>query len=101
MDREITWSPEALELLEGILTYWEERNGSKNYSIKLNKYFQDVLRQGSKYPESGRATRYQNVNYRIVKDYFIYYVYSDSSIEVISLCDMRRNPDYIKSLLDR
>lgn len=45
----------------------------KKYSLKLNKYFQDVLRQVSKYPESGRVTKYQNVNYRIVKDYFIYY----------------------------
>ncbi|GLR17919.1 type II toxin-antitoxin system RelE/ParE family toxin [Portibacter lacus] len=101
MVREIIWSPEALELLEGILTYWEERNGSKKYSLNLNKYFQDVLRQVSKYPESGRVTKYRDVYYRIVKDYFIYYAYNEEVIEVLSLCDMRRDPDYIKSLLDR
>jgi len=100
MEREVIWSLEALELLEGILTYWEVRNGSKKYSLKLNKYFQDVLRQVSKYPESGRVTKYQNVNYRIVKDYFIYYTYNDKAIEVLSLCDMRRDPDSIRSLLD-
>jgi len=99
MEREIIWSLEALELLEGILTYWEERNGSKKYSLKLNKYFQDVLRQVSIYPESGRVTKYQSVNYRIVKDYFIYNTYNDKTIEVLS-CDMRRDPDYIKFLLD-
>jgi len=73
----------------------------KKYSLKLNKCFQDVLRQVSKYPDSGRMSKYQDVNYRIVKDYFIYYAYNGEVIEVLSICDMRRDPDYIKSLLDR
>ena len=101
MGRQIIWSPEALELLEGILKYWEDRNGSKTYSLKLNRLVQDCLKQISKYPESGRIAKYQNVHYRIVRDYFIYYTYTEKEIEVLSLCDMRRDPEYIKSLVDR
>jgi toxin YoeB len=95
MGRQIIWSPEASDLLVGILTYWEERNGSQTYSLKLNRLFQECLKQVAKYPESGRKSKYQYVHYRIVRDYYIYYYYDDKSIEVLSLTDMRRDPDYI------
>jgi len=101
MGRQVIWSPEALELLEGILTYWEKRNGSKTYSLKLNKLVQDCLKQVSKYPKSGRSAKYKTVHYRIIRDYFIYYTFTDKEIIVLSLCDMRRDPEYIKSLLER
>ncbi len=99
MGRKIIWSKEALDLLEGILTYWEQRNGSKRYSLKLSKLFQDILKQTATFPEAGKQTDTKNVRYRIVKDYFIYYKYSNTKIEIVSICDMRRDPKYIKSLL--
>lgn len=99
MGRKIIWSTEALELLEGILTYWEQRNRSKTYSLKLNRLFQECLKQVSKYPKSGKKTKHHNVHYRIVRDYLIYYSFTDLEIKVLSICDMRRDPEYIKSLL--
>jgi len=101
MGRQIIWTPEALELLEGIFNYWEVRNGSKTYALKLNVLFQNCLEQVCKYPESGRSAKYQNVHYRIVKDYFIYYTFTDKEVEVLSLSEMRRDPEYIKSSLKR
>ncbi len=50
MDRKKIWSKEALDLLEGILTYWDDRNGSgltlsvecqlfNHHSIKIHYNF--------------------------------------------------------------
>lgn len=99
MGRQVIWSPEAADLLEGILMYWEERNGSQTYSLKLNRLIQKCLNQVSKHPESGRKSKYQSVLYRIVRDYFIYYQYDEYFIEVLSIVDMRRDTEHIKSIL--
>jgi hypothetical protein len=66
MGRQIIWSTEALELLEGILIYWEERNGSQTYSLKLYRLFQDCLKQVPKYPESGSKSMHKEVYYSVV-----------------------------------
>ncbi len=99
MGRRIVWSKEARDLFKGILTYWENRNGSKKYSLKLSKLLQDDIQQISTFPETGRLTDNKKVRYRIVRDYHIYYTYTNTEIEIISICDMRRDPKYIKSLL--
>jgi len=43
MALKIIWTRNAIEHLEDILNYWEVRNGSSSYSIKLYKLFQDGL----------------------------------------------------------
>jgi plasmid stabilization system protein ParE len=52
MALKIIWTKNALEHLEDILNYWEVRNGTNSYSIKLYKLFQDGLDLLSRYPTS-------------------------------------------------
>jgi len=52
-----------------------------------------------KFPESGQQTDNLFIRYKIVKDYFLYYSFDESTLYIVDVCDMRRNPEYIKSLI--
>ena len=53
----------------------------------------------TKFPELGRVTDNSFIRYKIVKDYFLYYSFDETTLNVVDVCDMRRNPEYIRSLL--
>ncbi len=83
-----------------ILNYWNKRNGSPRYSIKLINLFDESIMKLTNYPDSGKPTDNLLVKYKIVKDYFLYYSFDETTLYVVDICDMRRNPTYIKSLLE-
>ena len=96
MALKIVWTENAYTHLEDILYYWEARNGTKLYSIKLYKLFQNVLDIISRYPDSGSKTNNILIRRKVVKDYFIYYSYNEEALTVIGIVDMRRNPQFLK-----
>ncbi len=100
MARQVVWSPKAIEQLENILNYWQKRNGTKTYSKKLYNLFQQSLTRLSKYPDLGRQTTNLTIKFIIVKDYYLYYSFDASELKVVALCDMRRNPNYINSIIE-
>ena len=78
MALKIIWTKNALEHLEDILNYWELRNGTNSYSIKLYKLFQNGLDLLSRYPTSGTKT--------------------NNELTVLGIVDMRRNPKFIRKI---
>lgn len=100
MDLVVQWSDRAESELDYILNYWNDRNGSRRYSLRLISLVNDTIDKLAKNPESGRRTNNLFIRYRIVKDYFLYYSYDDTNLYIVDICDMRRDPKYIKSLLD-
>ncbi len=100
MARQVIWSKSSLLLLQEILEYWKERNGTTTYAEKLHALFQISLTQLANYPESGGLTENKRVRYKKVKTYYIYFTFDDSTLKVIAVCHVRRGPKYIKSLLD-
>jgi len=52
------------------------------------------------YPESGRQTDVNGIHYKIVKDYFLYYSFDTKHLYIVDICDMRRDPSFIRSLLN-
>ena len=76
MALQINWTVKALDHLDNILNYWEERNGTRTYSNKLHVIFQEALEVLSRYPDSGRQTNNLFLKKKSVKDYFIYYAYN-------------------------
>lgn len=92
----IVWTLNASTHLIEILHYWETKNGTKSYSMKLYKLFQNVIDILSRYPESGSKTNNILIRRKSTKDYFIYYSFDEELLTVLGIVDMRRNPQFIK-----
>ena len=92
MAKRIVWSARARKELIEILKYWDSRNKSKVYSIKLNKLIFDRLENAAKMPEAGTPSNDAQIRILIVKDYSIHYDIYQSHIEILTIWDTRRNP---------
>jgi plasmid stabilization system protein ParE len=98
MALKIIWTKNALEHLEDILNYWELRNGTNSYSIKLYKLFQNGLDLLSRYPTSGTKTNNELIRKKTIRDYFVYYSFDELNLTVLGIVDMRRNPKFIRKI---
>ncbi len=96
MALKVNWTERAFLHIEEILHYWEDRNGSRTYSVKLYDKVQSTLELLSFYPESGKKTDNQRLSKKIVKDYYLYYTFNEATLTVIGIIDMRRDPKYLK-----
>jgi len=77
-----------------------EKSGSSTYSGKLLKLVDDSINRLQKHPEIGRETENPRIRLKIIKDYFLYYSFNRTQIIILGIADMRRNPDFLKSLLE-
>ena len=98
MALQIEWTERSIDQLLEILNYWELRNGSRIYSLKLYQIILEALEVLSKYPESGQRTDNSKLRKKTVKDYFIYYTIDESHLTVIAISDMRRSKEFLDSL---
>lgn len=89
--RKIVWTKEANSERKEILEFWIDHNKSKTYSIKLNKLFIKALKQLAEHPKIGRETDFKNVRVKIVRNYLLFYEFSDVQIKVLSVWDGRRD----------
>ncbi len=85
--------------LNKVLDYWTERNQSNTYSHKFINLVDEALILLSRFSESGRQTENESIRVKIIREYFIYYSFDEKRLQVIDICDMRRDPEYINSLL--
>ena len=92
----IEWSERALLHLEEILNYWENRNKSKAYSLKLYSWIQTSLELLALHPASGKRTENIRLHKKIIKDYYLYYTFDSTTLTVIGIIDMRRDPEYLR-----
>jgi toxin YoeB len=83
MGLEIYYSPEFADSLEAILTYFDERNGSDQYSKKLFKMVHEQIRLLAIFPEIGRLTDFPGVRIMYIDKYGIEYQIRETSILVI------------------
>ena len=96
--RKIIWTKKAnIERIE-ILDYWIKRNQSKNFSVKLNKLFEESISQLSQHPNIGRKSSFKNVRVNILRDYFIFYEFNENEIIILSLWDCRRDENEITTV---
>ncbi|MBC7555910.1 MAG: type II toxin-antitoxin system RelE/ParE family toxin [Chryseobacterium sp.] len=71
--RIIVWSENAVYELKEILEYFNIRNKSKIYSLKLNAKIQSDLKLLLTYPEIGKNTTTLNVRAILIDNYFIFF----------------------------
>jgi plasmid stabilization system protein ParE len=93
MVREIIITQLADDDKNEILAYWKKRNKSNVYSKKLNNLFINAINYISEHPLLGKKTTMENVRFRIVSNYFIYYQYNLSTLFILRIWDSRQNPD--------
>jgi len=100
MALQVRWTEEAKLQFSEILNYWDDRNGSSIYSNKLLTLVDSSIIRLLEYPEIGRPTENKRIRLKIIKDYFLYYSFNEKTLVVLGISDMRRDPEYLRSLLE-
>lgn len=91
--KEIIWSKNALKELQDTLDFYNERNGSTNYSTKLLDEIESLLNLLTINEMLGRKTNDQNSRVLVKKVYLIFYEIKKDKIEILSFWDNRQNPE--------
>ena len=89
--RKIIWTKSAKFERKEILIYWINRTKSKTYSKKLNKLFSEAVNLSSEHPKIGRTTNDGETRINIVRDYLIFYEFTEKELIVQSIWDARRD----------
>jgi toxin YoeB len=96
MARQIVWTEKAQANRIALLSYWNKRNKSTQYSQKLNELLRESLLIISKHPFIGRSTDKENVRVKVLKGYLIFYEITVREIVVLLIWDCRQNPEDFK-----
>lgn len=99
MVKQVIWSLRAQEDRKNILNYWRQQNGSITYSKKLNYLFKEAVRIIKDFPQVGKLTDQKNVRMKIVRDYFIIYEDTGTTIYILTIWDSRQNPKKLDNIL--
>jgi len=99
MAKKIVWSAKAQEDRKKILEYWINRNKSNTYSIKLNSLFVDIIIILAEYLSISKLSDFENIRFKVVKDYNIFYALATGTIYIVALCDTRQDPEKLQTNL--
>lgn len=99
MVKQVIWSLRAQEDRKNILNYWRQRNGSITYSKKLNYLFKEAVPIIKDFPQVGKLTDQKNVRMKIVRDYFIIYEDTGTTIYILTIWDSRQDPKKLDDIL--
>lgn len=94
--RKISWTQKANFERKEILEYWINHNQSKIYSVKLNKLFLKTILQVAENPTIGRKTEFEDVRVKIVRDYLLFYEYSQKHVKILSIWNGHREEKTLK-----
>jgi len=99
MARQVVWTERAQKERIAIFKYWNNRNGSTIFSLKLYVLIKESLKLICAHPLLGRLTDKENVRVKVLRDYLIIYETTSDFIIVLSIWDCRQNPDDLKRIL--
>jgi plasmid stabilization system protein ParE len=97
--KKVIWSIRAQQDRIAILEYWINRNKSKTYSQKLYHLFNQAVDLIAEHPHIGRPTSFQNVKFKVVRKYQIFYEELQDRIEILLIWDSRRNPETLEKII--
>ena len=93
VERVIVWTSTAKSELKLIFDFFNTRNKSKEYSLKLHRKIQTELNLLIKQPYIGKKTNEINVRGLLIENYILFYELNDKAIVILSVWDTRQNPD--------
>jgi toxin YoeB len=94
--RRIVWSETAKLELKNIFEYFNFRNKSKLYSLKLNTLIHTELKILLQQPTIGKKTDSINVRGLLIGNYYIFYEINEIHIIILFVWDTRQNPKRLK-----
>ena len=95
----VFWTQTAINQRNLVFKYWNSRNKSNSYSVKLNFEIKRRIALLKSNPEMGRKTDFNNVKVVVMGHYSILYKIENSNILIVSFWDNRQNPDKLLQLL--
>ena len=93
MKREVRLSKRAMKKLDSLLVYLENEWSTKvkhNFILKLDKSLKQIQKLPDSFPESEKIRGLRKCV--VTKQTTVFYRYSDTSIDVITIFDNRQNP---------
>ncbi len=96
VERRIIWTTSAKLQLQEIFEYFNSRNKSKAYSLKLNRIIQAELKSLILQSNIGKKTNTINIRGLLIQNYFIFYEINEKDIVILSVWDTRQNPKKLK-----
>lgn len=99
MAKQIIWTLSAQLDRKEIFLYWNKKNKSNLYSLKLNKLFIEATELLASHPQTGRSTNIQNVRVKIIRDFLMVYSFTDTDIQILAIFDTRQNPDIFEDIV--
>ena len=89
--KKVIWSTRANIELENILDYYNKRNGSVVYSLKLLDEIDDIIETLSISEFIGRLTANKITRVVVMKAYLIFYEVGNNTINILSFWDNRQD----------
>lgn len=96
VDRVIVWTEPAKNDIKEVTIYWNHRNKSNIYSLKLRKIIRQKLSLIAKFPTLGIQTDYRTARCFVIKDYKLFYEVTEDAIVVLRFWDTHQNPDTLE-----
>ena len=90
-DKKIIWSIRASKELRNVLEYFNQRNKSTRYSLKLLNEIESLTRNLSKNESIGRLSSNKFTRVIPMKIYLIFYEINRDHIEIVSFWDNRQD----------
>jgi plasmid stabilization system protein ParE len=91
--RKIIWSDRAAGEFKLVLEFYNQRNGSKEYSTKLLGQIEALGLLLLSYPSLGHLTKNKITRVLVKGNFMLFYEVTDHSIEIVSFWDARQNPE--------
>jgi plasmid stabilization system protein ParE len=96
MAKKIVWTETAVRDRFRIYQFWHWHNKSENYSLKLEKLFNESAKIISRFPEVGTKTDFKDVRLKVVRNYKIFYCTLEDRIEIIRVWDAKQDSDSLQ-----
>ncbi|GGG52387.1 type II toxin-antitoxin system RelE/ParE family toxin [Epilithonimonas arachidiradicis] len=95
----VIWTTLARKQRNAIFDYWNNRNKSNRYSIKLNLTIYQKIDLLKSNPLSGIETNFEPYRILHFENYGLVYRLEKDLLYIISVWDNRQNPSKLKKLL--
>lgn len=99
MHKTVIWSENAKNELNSIISYWNKRNNSSQYTNKILFHIDLAINLIKHNPKLGVKSNKENVRLRLIlKNYYIVYQFDDLQIRILRFWDVRQNPLKLKNV---
>ena len=95
-ERIIVWSSKAKIDLKNLYEFYNYRNKSKTYSLKLHWKIQNEIKLLLKQPEIGKKTNKIGIRGLLIDNHYVFYEIFQEHIVILAIWQNSQNPSKLK-----